>query len=77
MSRTDKSESLSGSCGKTVSPYSLVLIQKFTPGVIYLPQNYVSIGATISVSLLKVLPFTDRQNVNLSLKMMVVKAQTL
>ena len=40
MSRTDKSEHFSGPCEKTVPPYSLVLIQKFTPGVIYLRTTF-------------------------------------
>ena len=40
MSRTDKSEHFSGSCEKTVPPYSFLLIQKFTPGVIYLRKKF-------------------------------------
>ena len=40
MSRTDKSEHLSGSCEKTVPSYSLLLIQKFTPGVIYIRTKF-------------------------------------
>ena len=40
MSWTDKSEHLNGSCKKTVPPYSLLLIQKFTPGVIYLRTKF-------------------------------------
>ena len=40
MSRTDKSERLSGSCVKTVPPYSLFLIQKFITGVIYIRTKF-------------------------------------
>ena len=40
MSRTDKSEHLSGSCEKTAPPYSLLLIQKFTPGRIYIRTQF-------------------------------------
>ena len=40
MSRTDKSEHLSGYGEKTVPQYSLLLIQKFIPGVIYLRTKF-------------------------------------